>query len=683
VNLYGESFPNFSNGGGKNWSNGYWRPISITNSAAVQTDYQILVQPFQDSNFINNSGLVGSWHFSEGTGTTTADTSGNGGTGTLYNSPPWIDGKFSKGLKFTDVVGERVQISDSASLRPQNLTLEVWLKITANQDPANGFFRPILNKYYAGTGSYGAPWNSYKLELLQGMTTSNTQVHFCVNNSTSTDVRLASSVLTPYIWHHIVGTYDQSAGTMKLYVDGQLNTQTANSTAILYDSGPLYFGVLNDTQDSLIGQIDEVKIYNRALSASEIQNRYSYYTKIKGDYADIRFTQTHYGTQIPYWQETDNKFWVKVPTLPANKDTIIYMYYGNISATSASSFTNTLVDIFTNPGFNAADGWTYAEVEGGAPNTTATPTLPSTDWFSEGAGSYYQYVRYNYTHTATLYGQESQTINLPAGSNYKIWFDAKTTILYNTGSVGTVYAQVLDDAVAIWSTTWTTNQTNILLLNQETSSLSSGSHTIRFRTGTTASGATIRTDMYYDNIRVRKYVSPEPLVAAPGTEQMSGNGNYIRLTEEPNNISRDQTVAMGNSIPYCSFKLRLVNDANTSQKYARWKRFRIDKYTAPTATECPSEKVVVQVWAETSKADSLKNDWDAGTDTIIQQGNFDYQTGVCWLNMNRYKVTTTAQKFYIVFKLANDCPGGSRLGFKVEDGSFLEFENAAVSNENF
>ena len=161
------------------------------------------------------------------------------------------------------------------------------------------------------------------------------------------------------------------------------------------------------------------------------------------------------------------------------------------------------------------------------------------------------------------------------------------------------------------------------------------------------------------------------------------NINHIRLTET-NNISKDQTVAMGNSIPYCDFKLRLVNDANTSQKYARWKRFRIDKYTAPTATECPSEKVVVQVWAETSKADSLKNDWDAGTDTIIQQGNFAIgKTGVCWLNMNRYKITTTAQKFYIVFKLANDCPGGSRLGFKVPDSSYLEFEDAAVSNENF
>jgi len=159
--------------------------------------------------------------------------------------------------------------------------------------------------------------------------------------------------------------------------------------------------------------------------------------------------------------------------------------------------------------------------------------------------------------------------------------------------------------------------------------------------------------------------------------------NHIRLTEPPNNISRDQTVAMGNSIPYCSFKLQLVNTVNTSQKYARWKRFRINKYTAPTASECPSEKVVVQVWAETSQADSLKNDWDAGSDTIIQQGNFNYQTGVCWLNMNRFKITTTAQKFYIVFKLANDCPGGSRLGFKVDDYSFLEFEDAAVSNENF
>ena len=402
------------------------------------------------------------------------------------------------------------------------------------------------------------------------------------------------------------------------------------------------------------------------------------YTHIKSNGSDIRFTQTHYGTEIPYYIESwvitgTSTIWVKVPSLITNTNTSIYMYYGNISAASVSSPTNTFVNVFTQPGFEAEAGWTY---DGSTPGylQTCYRVVPATDWKTESAGSYFQNVN-----VKGGYGRESQTVNLPAGNNYKIRFDAQT------GQIGwdgyeTSYGVIWDDAAGIWSTT----QAYTLLLNQETPSLSSGSHIIRF--GAWDGGGVYNTpaNIYYDNIRVRKYVSPEPSVAAPGTEQMSGNGNYIRLTDPTNVVSDNQTVAMGNSIPYVSFKLTLVNTANTSQTFARWKRFRINKYTAPTATECPSDKIVVQVWAETSKAESLKENWDAGSDTLIQQGNFaDGRAGLCWLNMNRFHITTTAQKFYIVFKLANDCPGGSRFSFRVPDYTYLEFEDAAVSNENF
>jgi hypothetical protein len=88
------------------------------------------------------------------------------------------------------------------------------------------------------------------------------------------------------------------------------------------------------------GLIDEVRIYNRALSADEIATRYNSGTpKVKGDYSDIRFTNSAGTAELAYWQETDNNFRVKLPTLPTG-DTVIRMYYGNVSATDSSNLAN-------------------------------------------------------------------------------------------------------------------------------------------------------------------------------------------------------------------------------------------------------------------------------------------------------------------------------------------------------
>ena len=46
------------------------------------------------------SGLAGAWGFNEGSGTTTADASGNGNTATLLNGPTWVAGKYGNGLSF-------------------------------------------------------------------------------------------------------------------------------------------------------------------------------------------------------------------------------------------------------------------------------------------------------------------------------------------------------------------------------------------------------------------------------------------------------------------------------------------------------------------------------------------------------------------------------------------------------
>ncbi|MDH6254369.1 hypothetical protein M2347_004096 [Chryseobacterium sp. H1D6B] len=72
-------------------------------------------------------------------------------------------------------------------------------------------------------------------------------------------------------WHHVAVTYDTAATTMKLYKDGQLISTNIDVDPV--DGGNMVrLGAFNDAANSFTGTIDEVRIWNRALSPSEITN---------------------------------------------------------------------------------------------------------------------------------------------------------------------------------------------------------------------------------------------------------------------------------------------------------------------------------------------------------------------------------------------------------------------------
>jgi hypothetical protein len=116
------------------------------------------------------------------------------------------------------------------------------------------------------------------------------------------------------------------------------------------------------------GLIDEVRIYNRALSDDEIKALYQ--AKAKLNYDDIAFADSDKVTFLNYWKEADGKFWVKVPSIPPGKKTI-YVYYGNLRATSRSNGDNTF-DFFDdfNDGVIDSNKW---QVDSGTLSETATP----------------------------------------------------------------------------------------------------------------------------------------------------------------------------------------------------------------------------------------------------------------------------------------------------------------------
>ena len=114
---------------------------------------------------VANSGLMGYWNFEEGAGGNVYDRSGRGNTGTLINSPVWVNGATSTGqaLSFNGST-QLVTIPDSGSLRPNSVTISAWFYLTSVPNPVDctgGLCAAIISKAYNGP-----PWTSPYLSWL-------------------------------------------------------------------------------------------------------------------------------------------------------------------------------------------------------------------------------------------------------------------------------------------------------------------------------------------------------------------------------------------------------------------------------------------------------------------------------------------------------------------------------------
>jgi Concanavalin A-like lectin/glucanases superfamily len=200
-------------------------------------------------------GLVAAYNFDEGSGTTVTDLSVYGNTGTINGAAWTSQGKFGNALNF-DGISNWVTVNDSDSLDlASGMTLEAWAYPTA----ATGTWTTILLKE--------APPGSLAYHL-QGDPTGHPSSYIM------TDISGLQGIAGPdplplNTWTYLAATYD---GTMlSVYVNGTAVASQPVSGNILPSTGSLRFGGNSIFGEYFAGTIDNVRIYNRALSQTEIQ----------------------------------------------------------------------------------------------------------------------------------------------------------------------------------------------------------------------------------------------------------------------------------------------------------------------------------------------------------------------------------------------------------------------------
>ncbi|HVR62907.1 MAG TPA: LamG-like jellyroll fold domain-containing protein [Polyangia bacterium] len=201
------------------------------------------------------SGYVAAYAFSEGTGTTTADQSANRFNGTLSGVTWSPQGKFGQALQFSGAASSYVEIADNPALRmTRAFTLSAWVKPTSLSGAPTVVFKHQKGglTYALYAGGHSGPAAS-------------------VTKSSTSVSAAAASALSLNAWTHLAATYDGSS--LRIYVNGALASTKAVAAPINSSTGVLRIGNNSvHSGEGFIGLIDEVRIFNRAQSAAEIEN---------------------------------------------------------------------------------------------------------------------------------------------------------------------------------------------------------------------------------------------------------------------------------------------------------------------------------------------------------------------------------------------------------------------------
>ena len=244
--------------------------LSVANNTALQqnTSFQILVE-VSDGEFTSratvsvgvhdSSGLVVALGMDEATGSVTSDVSGQNNNGTISGAS-WTTGQFGSALSF-DGINDRVDLGNVDVTDSFGFTASAWINIDNVLS---------INDARIVSKSIGSAEQSHYWML----STFDQKLRFRLKTGDNPDYGTTTLIanngnLQSNVWHYATATYD--GNFMRLYLDGNEVGSIAKTGQIATSSAvPVSMGSNPSGYASWAGEIDELRIYNRALTPSEI-----------------------------------------------------------------------------------------------------------------------------------------------------------------------------------------------------------------------------------------------------------------------------------------------------------------------------------------------------------------------------------------------------------------------------
>jgi len=242
--------------------------------------------------------------------------------------------------------------------------------------------------------------------------------------------------------------------------------------------------------------------------------------KCRTDFGDVRFTDDDGVTLLDYWMETYTAssqavFWIKVADDLSTNPATVYLYYGKPDAVTTSNAANTFI-FFDN--FETDLGWSYYETRSLFSGGYAT------DQYHSPTHSYSLYFPPNSVAYPNDYCEISKTLTLPEGH--------KKISLYtrdnrpNGGVTGYWYKQIYLGSNLLWNMDVMADAGNVWLPTEVETDLS-GSQTLRLRLFLNIDIDNYTVTVWWDDVIIRKYVSPEPSHGAWGSEETPESSGTI------------------------------------------------------------------------------------------------------------------------------------------------------------
>jgi len=211
--------------------------------------------------------LIGFWRFDNavaGTGGTVTDYSGNGNDGSTGGSVgTGINGVFSTSAYSFDGTEDYVTVP---GIQVSNVSVSFWIRTTDTTSGASWWEAPwLLDKDLSGGGGndWAATVNGGLVQWVNG------------DSTNGVDETLTSNTnISDGNWHHVVLTRNSGTGEKNIYIDGQQDATQSAYAGDISNTNDLYIASEKGTGSYLSADLDEMRLYDDALTQEDVQELY-------------------------------------------------------------------------------------------------------------------------------------------------------------------------------------------------------------------------------------------------------------------------------------------------------------------------------------------------------------------------------------------------------------------------